>query len=101
MAKNKKENVIRFLQQENEDEEQGEQNPGIAPNDSLKKAINALYYPAENVTDADDMLSHIELYEKIAQFCETNLTALFLEMKNEGFCLKNVEGTMYWLIKNQ
>lgn len=67
--------------------------------ESIKVAINALYLPAQDVRQADELISQIDLYEEVSKICHTDLPGLYDQMKHLGFTLQNIDGQFLWLVK--
>ncbi len=65
----------------------------------IKAAINALYLPAHDICQADELISQIDLYEEVSKICHTDLPQLYNQMKHLGFTLQNIDGQFLWLVK--
>jgi predicted amino acid racemase len=67
--------------------------------DLLEKTIRALYAPAQNAQEADEIMLTIDLADAINPILDFDRNELFDVMKEIGFKHKTIEGSLYWLLK--
>jgi len=67
---------------------------------NLEEVITGLFLPAENIHDADELLSGLDLFDAVLQHCDVSKEDLFAKMVELCFKSKSIDNQLYWLVCN-
>lgn len=87
-----------------DDNEPDNDNQGIViiggPPANLEEVISGLFRPADNIREADELLSGLDLLDTVLQHCDVSKEDLFNQMIEMGFKTKSIDNQLYWLVNN-
>lgn len=104
MKKNKQNSPIGFLknlQQQGNDDDSGngfDLSAIFGPPKNLGDIIEKLYKPALTASQADDLISSLDIYEAIIQNTDCKKEHVFDKLVELGFLSSTIDGQIFWLV---